>query len=136
MSIIDGIGTSPDPSYDGFLYEELQGYDGPLAVTCPLIRDRINSTGSLKRAYVEGRNVSNANGGAFECTLYSQTEDLGGSVLDFHTRSTASTGLVQLGPFSVATTSGNEGAYSMYCYLNPSDEIFHVFVEEDSGASD
>lgn len=106
-------------------------------VTCPLVRDRINSASSLTAVYVEARNQANNPGlSEFICQLNSQTEDIGGSSVDYHTLYTATTGNVQLGPFSVETSNGNEGSYSVDCYMTPGDKVYHILVNESNSAAD
>jgi hypothetical protein len=98
-------------------------------VTCPLIRDRVNSSTSLDSVVVE---VYIPSGGSIECTLYSQDEDgnLGGVVdSDYQERSTQ--GIGQL-TFNVASSSGNEGTYGLFCDLSNSVSVYHIYMNENT----
>jgi hypothetical protein len=104
---------------------------------CPLIRDRVSATNTLTSVVVEGFNrIDHFDPGAsdFTCTLVSQNEDALGSTLDTH-RLTAplGQGFKQLGPFSVDSSSGNEGSYALRCALDKDEGIYHVYVSENNG---
>jgi hypothetical protein len=99
-------------------------------VTCPLIRDRINSSANLSRVVIEAFNSADE----LSCTLFSQREDTSGAVLDFHTQTLSTTGNVQFPSFTVTTTSGNEGSYAVTCDLGALDRVSHIFVEELNGS--
>jgi hypothetical protein len=106
-------------------------------VTCPLFRDRVNSSDSLVNVYVEGFNAINGGGVAdYRCTLSSQSEDTSGETIDTHQRATTTIGNVQLGPFAVASSTGNEGAYTLECILQDQEVIYHVYLNESDTATD
>jgi hypothetical protein len=95
-------------------------------VVCPLIRDHINSSSQIDSVAIEAYNAS----GSFSCYLWTQAEDIGGGVLSWDYKTTSSTGNVQLSNFTVETTPGNEGSYSVTCDLGPSDRLYHIYLSE------
>jgi hypothetical protein len=117
-------------------YDAVRGVvaETTVQVACPLIRDRINSTTSLNSVTVEYQSY-NVSGDDIECALYAHNEDPAGSYVDFDTASTNGSGGVQLS-FSVASSSGNEGTYGLWCELGIFDEINHIQINEDSAAGD
>jgi hypothetical protein len=136
---IDGFSeTVPSGFYDGEGFMMLGSSSTDVGVvTCPLIRDRIGSSTSLANVYVEGRNVVNTVADpAFTCVLNSQQEDTKGTVLDSHTLSKTTIGNVQLGGFTVDSTSGNEGAYSLDCLTHHQEQVYHVLLNENDAATD
>jgi hypothetical protein len=109
-------------------YEEVR--NGVAAIyICPLVRDRVSATNTLESVTIEGYNYEDT----FACTLFSQTEDYGGATYDSHNQSTSGTGNVQLSSFSVATTNGTEGSYSLLCGLGYTDRIYQVHLRENNG---
>jgi hypothetical protein len=117
-------------------YQEIYGVvavGGNVQVVCPLMRDRMNSTSSLTSMTTE---VYVPSGGGIDCTLYSQTED--GSAgyyvdVDSASRTTAGEGQITL---YVDSSSGNEGAYGLYCSMSENSAIRHIYTSENDGASD
>jgi hypothetical protein len=102
--------------------------------TCPLIRDRWNSSSSINSVYIEGFNESTVS--AFSCTLISQSEDISGTTLDSHQLSQSAANAVTLGAFTVDTSGGNEGSYAVLCLLDDGDRLFHIYVNESTSASE
>lgn len=105
------------------------------SVTCPLIRDRVNSATSLNSATLEGWKQS-ASAGATTCTLWSQTEDeTSGAAVDAETIEQTSAGNFQQ-TFHITSSDGAEGGYALTCTLQPDDEIYHIQLDETSAASE
>jgi hypothetical protein len=138
VKAIHGAVCQPAEGYDlGDLhYNVVWGVvgDANVNVVCPLVRDRINSSTSLNSVVAEVFNYTGS-GNNFQCTLYAQVEDSAGSYIDFDTESTSTSGFAQL-TFGVTSTSGNEGTYGLECSMGVDDEIVHIHINEDSGASD
>jgi hypothetical protein len=104
----------------------------PATVTCPLVRDRTGSSSQVDSAYVELYRSNLAGSDPFTCTLYTQDEDVSGSTVDYETESTTSVGDVQLAFSGPATSSGNEGSYSMICSVPEFSYLYHIYVNEES----
>ena len=98
-------------------------------VICPLIRDQQWSSSQVQNAYVETYNFWG--GSTLSCWFVTQNEDSEGTLLDFDLITTDGGGFQQLGPFSVETSYGNEGSYSLYCELGSFDAIYHIWVTEN-----
>lgn len=106
-----------------------------LQVTCPLMRDKINSAASVARIVVELYNSSNVDS-TITCLVHTQTEDhaLGSLtewVWDYQVLQTSTIGRTQLAFDDFATYNGNEAAYAVDCSLHPNDILRHVMVEEN-----
>jgi hypothetical protein len=108
--------------------------DTNVEVVCPLLRDRINSATSLSSVVVEVNNYTSS-GNNFDCTLYAQTEDSGGSYVDTDNQTTSTSGATQM-TFNVTSTNGNEGTYGLLCEMGTFDTIHHIHINEDNSATD
>jgi hypothetical protein len=106
--------------------------NGSIYVVCPLMRDRMNWA-STTQTYTE---LTIPSGGSVYCALYSQNEDgLAASTVDVDTVNRTTAGLGSIG-LSVTTSSGNEGAYGMYCSLSSGSELYHIYTNENNNGTE
>jgi len=105
-----------------------------MSVKCPLTRDRIGYGATLKDVAIEAYNAS----GSLYCAVWTLIEDpsrttvQGAYTYGYQSKSTTTTGNVQLGGFQPPTSPGNEGAYVVECHLEPGDGIYQIHVREDT----
>jgi hypothetical protein len=102
---------------------------GGAYLVCPIMRDRINSSTSLSEVVVE----VDVFGGGVLCTLSSQGEDgSAGSTVDTDSDEIYADGQLD---FVVDSSSGNEGAYGLFCDTSNAS-ILHIHVNESNSATD
>ena len=106
-----------------------------VVVTCPLVRDRMQSATSLAWVEVEGYSSGNDD---YACVLDSQTEDgESGSWIDFDSFQVTVAGRVDE-KLEVASTSGatsgNEGTYALGCVLPQGSSLYHYLVAESTAS--